>query len=748
MSNQSRPVLPTWLPLTLLAVTILLLFYRLLMGEVLFWGLPSLQFYPWREFAISELAAGRPPLWNPYNGAGAPLFANYQSALLYPPNTLSLLLSGPQMIGWLGMIHLFWAGVGMWLLTGELRLPTLARGVGALAYALNGAVVSRFGTPPMVDTAAWLPWLILAAERVLSRRTLLDLAFLTTVLTMQLLAGHAQWTFYSLIMTGLYALYRLFVAHTDLPPSKLTPLVMLTAGVMLAVGLTAVQLVPTAELQRQSQRSEGVDEDFALNFSYEWPSLITQFNPMFYGNPGNGSYVIPGAYFEMASYIGIFPIIVALLAIGHYVLNRRRLGDSMAIRLIPLFAIVTLIAFIFAFGRNSLLFVFLFRHVPTFNLFQAPARWLLLAVFSLSMLAAIGTSLLKFDRRARSRARLGLAAAVGVTLLGLLLLIIFRDRPLLSGIFVLGVQLIGVGIALATLPKADAPRWRFWAAGVLVFVAADLLWANALSNPTVPASFYDRRASTQEGRTYQTDQALREAEFDKFLLFKDYRVAVQRQDEYRAAGFPNLNMLDRQPSFNTFEPLRPAGIERFTKLLNDHPAPNLYAAAAIPQPGNPSAPRVWLAPTVIRTENPVRAMSDPAWQPMLTAFVEGDAPTLAGAQTGSAQIEQETPTSLRILVDAPMSAALVLADTWYPGWAATMDGTPAPIYRANAAFRAVIVPAGKHTIIMIYVPDSLRIGGVLSLFSVVVLIVLLIAGFVYRRHTPGTQAPGSANEVY
>jgi hypothetical protein len=86
LSSDAPPTLPRWIPLTLLTLTVIALFYRLLLGEVLFWGLPSLQFYPWREFAMSEFAQGRFPLWNPYNGAGAPLLANYQSALLYPPH--------------------------------------------------------------------------------------------------------------------------------------------------------------------------------------------------------------------------------------------------------------------------------------------------------------------------------------------------------------------------------------------------------------------------------------------------------------------------------------------------------------------------------------------------------------------------------------------------------------------------------------------------------------------------------------
>lgn len=72
---------------------LLILFWPVLAGaRVIFWGLPLLQFYPWHEIAKQILLSGRLPLWNPWVGMGAPLLANAQSALLYPPNWLLLVL--------------------------------------------------------------------------------------------------------------------------------------------------------------------------------------------------------------------------------------------------------------------------------------------------------------------------------------------------------------------------------------------------------------------------------------------------------------------------------------------------------------------------------------------------------------------------------------------------------------------------------------------------------------------------------
>ena len=69
---------------------------------------------------------------------------------------------------------------------------------------------------------------------------------------------------------------------------------------------------------------------------------------------------------------------------------------------------------------------------------------------------------------------------------------------------------------------------------------------------------------------------------------------------------------------------------------------------------------------------------------------------------------------------------LVLADTDYPGWHASVDGVDTPIYRANLNFRAVQVDAGQHDVRFEYRPDWLLPGALVSAVS------LLIALLLYR----------------
>ncbi len=75
---------------------------------------------------------------------------------------------------------------------------------------------------------------------------------------------------------------------------------------------------------------------------------------------------------------------------------------------------------------------------------------------------------------------------------------------------------------------------------------------------------------------------------------------------------------------------------------------------------------------------------------------------------------------------------VVLADTYFPGWRLTIDGTPAPIFRANRLMRGAPVPAGRHTLVYSFEPMSFRIGGLISTAGVVVLLALVCFRGRYR----------------
>jgi hypothetical protein len=89
-------------------------------------------------------------------------------------------------------------------------------------------------------------------------------------------------------------------------------------------------------------------------------------------------------------------------------------------------------------------------------------------------------------------------------------------------------------------------------------------------------------------------------------------------------------------------------------------------------------------------------------------------------------------------VEAASRAVLVLSDTLQPGWSAAVDGAPVPVVHANRVMRAVPVPAGRHDVVMTYLPTAFVAGGLLSVLSVTVL-----AGAAWRWRRGPRDADGA-----
>jgi hypothetical protein len=102
--------------------------------------------------------------------------------------------------------------------------------------------------------------------------------------------------------------------------------------------------------------------------------------------------------------------------------------------------------------------------------------------------------------------------------------------------------------------------------------------------------------------------------------------------------------------------------------------------------------------------------------------------------SGTAKITLDEPELVVIETDAPEPAYLVLADTFDPGWTATLDGRPVPIRPAWVTFRAVFLPGGRHTVVFRYRPAGFTVGLVVSLIGLVVAGALV----VWPRRIPWT----------
>src|SRR5262249_16255105 len=158
----------------------------------------------------------------------------------------------------------------------------------------------------------------------------------------------------------------------------------------------------------------------------------------------------------------------------------------------------------------------------------------------------------------------------------------------------------------------------------LLVVAADLIWAAWGLNPTAPASFYDANPDAATAtRSYWTHTAEQQVKFEQYFRFDNYPVAVEQAAQIRASQLPDLNLVDRCPLLNNFEPLLPGHFTEYIDLLETKQTRPLFQAAGVgalyvpeSQPLATPGTRAWLVTSVCwqPDEDALKAaISDPTW---------------------------------------------------------------------------------------------------------------------------------------
>ena len=159
--------------------------------------------------------------------------------------------------------------------------------------------------------------------------------------------------------------------------------------------------------------------------------------------------------------------------------------------------------------------------------------------------------------------------------------------------------------------------------------------------------------------------------------------------------------------------------------------------------------RTYAVPEVVAPGNDIAvisAMMSPGFDPGRVAFASG--PGAAGVYPGSLACRidwiADDPDRVILEVAASDRAFVVLADAWFPGWRARVDGADVPVHRVNQLLRGVVVPDGRHRIEMTFEPRGWATGVRLTRIGMLLAAALGLAwcgwGWRARRPAAGGQA--------
>jgi hypothetical protein len=751
---------------------------------------------PVKRFLVrSYQETGELPLWLPYHFAGAPFVHDVQVATFYPPHALLLLLDEKHVgtaLSWLLAAHVLLAGWLMLVYAKEQGLGEYGSFVAAAGYMFAGKWLLHLLAAGhyILIGLAWLPLVLLCLERALRRGNLAWATAAGVAFALLTLGTHPQWTFYAGLLVVPWTL-----------PAALEPAGSASGGrsnlrlgrwlglgawaALVAAGLCAVQLLPTAEAASFSIRSAGMPpQDFRTELGKALSRLVGP-------DPLGGRW----------EYRGGFGVLWLAAAAAAPFLCKGR---------VRLQAAIFLALFLFALGGAVWL-----QPLPVFRSFRTPVRMFVLAALPLAILTGAATQAL-FEQPppapGRRRACFLLMSAVSLLLMTLGLMDVRQVESDVGFRLVVPYWRVLI-VILPALLFTLLYRWRggaspFRTNGPVILWALLLLadlWAingplvqarpdEDLFSPSACVRFLvERRKADPDAPWRVVDQGapddsntsalgtgyvlapidrleglggynpldlLRTRQFLQFVGGSDRPVRPMEAP----LGFPALaafplkekKLLDLlgvrfllQTRQGPWQPMEGEKEGDWQVVVEDeHPRAYNFARGGLRDlpsyavlENRAAFPRAFVVP---------EAKSLPDGPNVLTALKETDfrrtvlledwRDELAARPSEGcfrvAWVVEYLPNQVRLTVPEGTAGWLVLADVWYPGWTCQVDGHEEHIHRANYLFRSVWLPAGSHEVVFRFEPRSYFVGRIVSGATLaVVALVLVLSCFRRARRT-------------
>lgn len=745
-------------------------------------------FYSSRTWLAPIFAAGNFPLWDPHLACGETLIGWAGSILFTPLNALFVLFPLTQAYNLFLTLHPLFGAVGFYLLLRRLPFGRLPSTAGAIIFAFSGFSLSLVCLPGALVCLAFLPWVLLAMDRLLQFRSAASFSIASMAWAILFFVPELSFVFVTICAGGI--LHMVAARRHGLSRPGIFILYGLTgvAGAMLA----AVQLLPTAAALSDSVRGSGqMDTGWSVHpaqfLEFLFPRLLG--DPLGSGAPEQwGLFIHDQLPYILSIHLGATSLLLAAWG---------ALRGSGSVRTV--FLTCSAVGLLLALGRHTPFLHLVETLVPPLGYTRFPVKFLLLNVFGVAGLAALGLERWEAQVRQRPPAGVpgrGLWITFGAGLAVLAALTLAGTVPWSSWIH------DAVSARVSPSPRADRYIGTSLSLGLSFLVAGCGLLGAALSRPSVrrPAGLallailgFETFLGAEVNPDVSTPffvaappitQALQMVDRRRERLFVDEQVRIpdnvvrgatnsrlwvylaQRRrerphfgvmDGYRYAfnadrgGFHSrqqrvLRKFFEQSDWPTRVALLRAASVRYVIDRRVLEVPGLRFTGQF-ETGESLPARVYLVEqTVPRAAllgralfvdsetAALKALGRPGFDPaeeviLLGAQAREEAGPGHAGSAGEVNWILDEPDQLEWSVQARQPAYLVVSDSFDEGWQATIDGRDARLLRAQFAYRALPLPQGSHRVRMVFRPKSYSLGALVSAFGwAACLIVLTGAG--------------------
>ena len=706
-------------------------------SDVLFWGRAfvirdfSLFGLPLAHYYRQSLERGELPLWNPLNNFGLPFLAQWNTMVLYPPCLLYLVCPLPWGVSLFCLAHLLLAGMGMYFLALQWTQHRLGACVAGVAFAFNGLALNCLMWPNNVAALAWMPWLVLLAEKGWrdGRRALLKAA---GVGLLQMLTGAPEIIFFTWTLILVFALAEVWKA----PGQRLRLIVRTSMMVFLVAGLAAVQLLPFAELLMASQRNQDYSASSVWSMPpWGWANLLV---PLF-----RCWRSAPGTYFQYdqgwttSYYLGAG--VMALAVTGAAGLREQKAR---------LLALLMVLSLVMALGPHGHLLNWLRELAPALDKMRYAIKFIILAAFCVPLLGAFCVrASLQGPKAERAKLSVSRWIVGGAFFVCIAWLMWFAHKypykqeqwadAVRSGI-TSGTWLLVILLSMHVLVHSRLSSFKLIAGLVLILaVWLDSLTHTPRQNPTVPCALYDPGLPQFQRLDPRPKQGKSRALLTLEASYQFYSTLLSDPGKtllcHRLGLFSNLNLLEDLPKAGGFYSLYLAAereVYAQVHLSDKSVLPPLADFLGVGQVTTTNSPFEWQSrgswmplvtagqrPIFVDARNSLSTILSPSFQPrrMVGLPLEIQDQVQVTNETKAQILSSECSAHrIEIEVDAEAASMVVIAQSFYRPWHAYVNAQRVPVWRANHAFQAVQVPVGRHPILLVYEDRVFHVGALIS----------------------------------
>lgn len=734
-------------------------------------------FYPLRTFTTENLKKGIIPLWNPFIFSGNPHMADFQSAVFYPLNILYNLL--PEISAWSVLVFIQ-PLLGMIFAYLYLRLfisGKIAAFLGAIAFGFSGFIISWSQENSVVSqTAIWLPLILFGIEKFVRTKLLLYFLLSVASLTFCFLAGFFQIAFYIFILAFIYTIFRFKEEET----LKLKNFILSVLIFIFPLAIGGVQLLPSIEAFLESPRSTTSASYIFNQYLLPVTHIANALTPDIFGNPGSYNFFGRTFYNETVLYIGLIPLFFAVYSLIKFRGNK----------IVSFFASAAALSFFLTINTPFTKWFFDLP-IPLLSTF-VPTRILTITTFSLSVISAFGFSFWIEEKSNKKNENIifgvfglilffeliyGLLLLSGkdlsqinnyiirpeshlkkedilvmlknLLLPSLLLLssfftIKFLKKYSAAAIILVGLTILSQFYFLNKYLVLGLPQFLYPNHPVFSFLQKNS--ANnrflALGEPILSDISVEKKIYSPEGL-----DPIYPNNYGQLLYYAKTGVLTNniprieasisdlREDEKVTENKKRLRLLSiLGVKYIAYFENSNSKISLSTRFpSSDFTLLKKYKNWYIFEYKN-SLPRVFTTDKFTVENNKDKVLSLIFSENFdLSNIILPKKPSVLFSNIskelkGSSKILNYEVQKIEISTQTNKQSLLFLSDNYYPGWKAYVDGKETKIYRADYTFRAIEVPEGNHKETFIYDPMYFRLGVLLSSFSLVLFLILLVKG--------------------